>query len=46
MQVPFSEKREKPGEFHEEPHWGLSNPQPVFFSFAMEPPSPDSRVTS
>lgn len=28
------------------PRGGLSNPQPVFFSFEMEPPSPDSRVTS
>lgn len=30
----------------QEPSWGWPNPQPVFFSFEMEPPSPDSRATS
>lgn len=31
---------------NQEPSWGWPNPQPVFFSFEMEPPSPDSRATS
>ena len=30
----------------QQPSWGWPNPQPVFFSFEMEPPSPDSRATS